>query len=201
MSRYYTLLCSLIFTIVSSYSCKTEADKLSYNPPVFPLEHYAEITKLNDDLVTTMPNYILLCDSVAVLAAGSVDNDKHFQIVSLKDGRYIDAFGFVGRGPNELTSYSTLDFDSKRNLIFAIDDDGKCLTIDLRRALLRQDNFVTDCWKMPSFARCLLAYHLGDKLLQVECSPCSRFFTTATNGQDTLNRYSLSYQISRFLQR
>ena len=49
MSRYYTLLCSLIFTIVSSYSCKTEADKLSYNPPVFPLEHHAEITKLNDD--------------------------------------------------------------------------------------------------------------------------------------------------------
>ena len=174
-------------------------NKLSYNPPIFPQEYKAAITKLNDDLVTTMPNYIMLCDSVAVLAAGSAENDKHFQVVSLKDGKFKSAFGYVGRGPKELTSYSTLDFDSKRNLIFAIDDDGKCLTIDLKRALLRQNDFVSDCWKMPSFARCLLAYHLGDKLLQVECSPCSRFFTTATNGQDTLNRYDVYPSITKFL--
>lgn len=199
MSRYYTLLCSLIFTIVSSYSCKTEADKLSYNPPVFPLEHHAEITKLNDDLVTTIPNHIMLCDSVAVLAAGSAENDRHFQIVSLNDGRFIDAFGYVGRGPKELKSYKHLDFDAKRNLIFAIDNNGKSITINLNRALLGRDDYVVDCWQMPTIRRSNITYHLGNRLLHAECSPCSRFFTTTINGLDTLNRYEEYPSITKFL--
>ena len=188
-----------IIIIVGLNSCKIAEDKLSYNPPIFPQEYNTEITKLNDDLVMTMPNHIMLCDSVAVLAAGSAENDRHFQIVSLNDGRFIDAFGYVGRGPKELKSYKHLDFDAKRNLIFAIDNNGKSITINLNRALLGRDDYVVDCWQMPTIRRSNITYHLGNRLLHAECSPCSRFFTTAINGLDTLNRYEEYPSITKFL--
>ena len=193
------ILLSLAAVFASSCGSRGggSADSYDYAPPVFKKERNAELVRLNDDMMFSIPMNMFLYDDVAVLKARSVDNENVFQVLSLVDGRQVTSFGVAGRGGNEIEDYGRISVDVEKGMLYAMSNGSKFMRADLRRAVAGDPKFVEDCYNLSGRNTTLTFHAFGDKMLHTEAVP--RFFITDLYAADTLARCAEYPKVTREL--
>lgn len=169
--------------------CKSNGfESYEYVPPVFPFEHKAQITPITGDLLFGPVTGMFLCDSVAVMCSGCVDNDYAFQVVSLADGRHVGAFAHRGRAGNELSNYACVTADVPNGTIYAV-DDTRLLQIDMREAIGGGTQYVTASHGLGGRNTSLRIHAAAGRILHTEARP--RYILTDIACRDTLARCNI----------
>lgn len=170
------------------FACSSPQIDIDYSVPNFPKEHAVEIQKLGqEELVYGSPYSVTLYEDNIILQSRNVDNKNVFQVVSAKDGKHKTAFGYTGRGENELTDYVMPMYDANLKRICAIDNNGKFIAFDLKKAMEGDPKCVCMSHKMPKYPTTSQVLVWGDRLIHAEGKP--RLFSTNIEGRDTIVLY------------
>ena len=82
------LLIFLAIVLCVACSSKSEPD-LGYRAPKFRNVQATQLHHLNDELMMSMTNHFMMCDSGIIFPAKNADNNNVFQLLSANDGRLI----------------------------------------------------------------------------------------------------------------
>jgi hypothetical protein len=183
----------LIITLVMinvACSSNTERDFV-YSEPKFREVYAAQLHHLNDELMMRMTDHFMMCDSVIIFPAKNADNNNVFQLLSADNGRLITSFAYLGRSAEELSNYMLMSVDTKRGLLFAMDNSNRHITIDLNRVLNNEKQYVVASGRYKGDFPTSRAIHWRNgQLLQMGGYPTDRFFVTDEKC-DTLLRYNV----------
>lgn len=170
-----------------------------YEAPDFPRTLNPAIVPVNKDLLLGNVMNMELVDSIVILRAQNVDNDKVFHAATIDQGRVIGSFCTYGRSDKESTDYMRVSFNRERTHMFVVDNTGKMLDMDLAKAVNGDKDFIEYAGRTPSPGHSRYIHILSrDSLLHVECFK-NRHLITDRWMMDTLVRYNDYPPIDRAL--